>query len=709
MFSCLPAGRQVLVLQCSGETWPKEGKNASIKVYFTYYLPMRSRFLLFALVSTLLAPHSALATFTPNDPLFSTQKSSFEQMNALSAWETTTGSPNVTIAVIDLGLFETDFPDLRDSLWTNTKEIPGNGLDDDNDGYIDDIHGWNLDANTNNLTTGTSTLFSAPLPYGHMYHGTGAALVAGAAANNGIGGVGVSPNSKIMPLFVKDTDTIIEAVDYAINHRADIINLSLNCDRLPQIKQALRKAYDQGIVIVAAIGNQGETAYGNNDLYPTYPSEFDVNDNENWILGVGGLDHDKLATYSSYGKALDMAAPGYPIYLPDLKDPSQPAPLWGTSFSAPMVSGAAALIKSIRPLWQAPDIVQALLLNSDPINPVDAGKAPNVKRLNIGKAIQYALSRPPEPTVRPLVTNNPNGSVTTPQTNNNEGTPDNTETSSDPDTNTLSPYSGIIGQKNTQTITYYDASDPTIEHWSYRAKKNEIIIDAQSFTTPDGETRFGILINRQRLPFIRLVDNNGTFLQEKKLLPKKKLLTPTSLRITVDNAGKISYLIEDKAAAASTLVLFSDQGKETLRSVIPTLTRFETAGKNLFFIRQKGKIFTLETSTKINGARSVFSIPGLTSLIDIVPYQTNNETSIFILGKQDNVTKIVKFSLNIKKFTDWTLDPTIQPTKIFTDLNNSENPIFVLEAQGNGYILNQNGQMSHQTSLSLLGKNTYIR
>lgn len=342
----------------------------------------------------LFAPILALAK-VPNDPGYSKQEAIWKVINAPEAWEYSTGSSEVAVAVIDVGV-DTANSDLKDNIWINPFEVPDNGIDDDHNGYVDDVNGWNFIDNNNTVRPSVLIDWASQ---GVANHGTLVAGLIGAAGNNDQLGTGLNWKVKIMPIVAVDrmgsgnyTD-IINAINYAVNNGADVINLSLTTYQdNNEFRQALYNAYRKGVVVVAAAGNSLQDLNNN----PVYPACFDSNTKENWILGVGAMTVDKYSTvFSNYGKAcVDLYAPGEKIYstqryAPRYNFPDEFGGSWqGTSFATPIVAGAAALVKSIRPDWSAKEIIAALLARTD-LTSEQKNKSAGIA-LDVGDAAEYA-------------------------------------------------------------------------------------------------------------------------------------------------------------------------------------------------------------------------------------------------------------------------------------------------------------------------------
>jgi subtilisin family serine protease len=255
-------------------------------------------------------------------------------INAERAWDITRGSSTVVVAVIDSGV-DYNHPDLKNNIWTNTKEVPNNYIDDDGNGYVDDVHGWDFYYNYND-----------PMDYnGHGTHVAG--TIAAATSTSGV--VGVAPSVKIMPLrFLNSSGNgyVSDAV-LAINYSKKMgVKLSNNSWGGTDNSQALYDSIKNfGGLFIAAAGNEGV----NNDYSPHYPSAFNLPN----ILSVAAIDNrGALASFSNYGvTSVDVAAPGVSIY--SCASYSSYQYLSGTSMATPHVSGVAALALSKNPTWTA--------------------------------------------------------------------------------------------------------------------------------------------------------------------------------------------------------------------------------------------------------------------------------------------------------------------------------------------------------------------
>ncbi len=275
-----------------------------------------------------------------------------ERIQAPQAWQVTMGSPEVVVAVIDSGIDWT-IPELAEVRWTNPHEIPGNAVDDEGNGYVDDVYGWDFRDNVPAHLRRTAL----------HWHGT---FVAGIIAGRLREGMvaGVAPNVRIMDLrfldarglfTTKDWDRLAAAIRYAVDNGARIINLSLYARGTPPavVEQALAYAATKGVIVVGIAGNEGKPEV----LYPgKYPT----------VLAVSATDPtDALAYFSSWGAEVAIAAPGHEVV--SLLPGGRAAVNSGTSFAAPHVSGTLALILSANSSLSAQEAVGILLGNCTPL------------------------------------------------------------------------------------------------------------------------------------------------------------------------------------------------------------------------------------------------------------------------------------------------------------------------------------------------------
>lgn len=313
---------------------------------------------------------------TPNDPQFNQQYHHLI-IKTPDAWDKTIGDPGVVVAILDDGVF-LNHPDLRNTVWSNAKEIAGDGIDNDANGFTDDVNGWNFVANTNNVNPTDAIADS---------HGTQVAGLLASQIDNGEGVTGVAGGIRYLPLKVVGTGgtttslTLARAIGYAVNSGAKIINTSINVDPFvddPTFAAAVSLAYDRGLLLVNSAGNSN----ANN------PARVKL---EELIVVAASDRNDVKAPYSNYGSGIDITAPGgtsddgllstIPI--------SGYAAAFGTSMSTPLVAGAAALVWSAFPSYSRDQVAAAVIANADSL----LAKNPNFEdqlgsgRLNAAKAV----------------------------------------------------------------------------------------------------------------------------------------------------------------------------------------------------------------------------------------------------------------------------------------------------------------------------------
>ena len=311
-------------------------------------------------------------------------------IDAPEAWKATTGSAETVVAVIDTGV-DINHQDLRDNIWTNPGESgvdasgndkATNGVDDDSNGYVDDVHGWDFYSDDNSVFDGARK----------DTHATHVAGTIAATGNNEVGVTGVNWQTSIMPLKVVDiddrfgihTDDVIEALEYAVRNGAAISNNSWGGGNYGQtLANEIRDADQAGHLFVAAAGNGGTDQFGDdNDTTPFYPASYD---NANIISVAASNNEDELTSFSNYGAtSVDLAAPGKLILS------TYPGNEYGygegTSMATPHVTGAAALIKSQQPNLNDTQIKTAILNSVDEIVSLQ-GKLVTGGRLNAAKAL----------------------------------------------------------------------------------------------------------------------------------------------------------------------------------------------------------------------------------------------------------------------------------------------------------------------------------
>lgn len=268
-------------------------------------------------------------------------------INAPTVWNKGYTGKGVIVAVIDTGV-DFNHEDLKNNIWINTKEIAGNGIDDDGNGYIDDVRGWNFDNNNNNVLDNN----------GHGTHVSGTI----AAENNGIGVVGIAYNSQIMSVKALDANgsgsyaNITKGIYYAVDNGAKVINLSLGGNSSnDSLKSAIEYASNKGVIVVMAAGNNSESI-------PSYPARYAYNSG----IAVGAVDqNNNLAKFSNRSGSQEIAyitAPGVNIYstVPN----NQYANYSGTSMAAPHIVGVVALMLGANPNLTESQVRQILTMTS---------------------------------------------------------------------------------------------------------------------------------------------------------------------------------------------------------------------------------------------------------------------------------------------------------------------------------------------------------
>jgi len=319
---------------------------------------------------------------TPNDPLFN-ELWGMQQIYAPQAWNVSTGSSSVVVADLDSGIDYTH-PDLVANLWTNPGEIAGDGKDNDNDGYIDDVHGINFSGNGRDYGD----------PWDDNGHGTATAGTMAAVGDNGIGVAGVCPTVKIMACKFVDSSgaafdsRAIKCINYIILQKQRGVNVvaannswgSTSSDQL--LSNAISSAGGQGIVFVCAAGNDG----ADNDTTPHYPASDTC---ANIISVAASDDHDGLAWFSDYGAtSVDLAAPGKDVLssVPSAVDPSLYQSKDGTSMAAPHVTGAIGLCAAVFPNDTLSQRMHRVLDTVDTSNAL-AGMCSTGGRLDVSRAV----------------------------------------------------------------------------------------------------------------------------------------------------------------------------------------------------------------------------------------------------------------------------------------------------------------------------------
>jgi predicted outer membrane repeat protein len=316
------------------------------------------------------------ACAVPNDPLYRSQWA-LAKIDAAGAWDICRGTESIVVAVPDTGV-DYDHRDLQGNLWINEAELNGiAGIDDDGNGYIDDIYGYDFIAGDSD-------------PIDDNGHGTHCAGIIAARTDNALDVAGVSWYARIMPVKMLDnegfgtTGEAIEAIYYAVANGADIISCSWGeSEDSRALRDAVAYAYAEGVVLVAAAGNERSSV-------PFYPAAYAE------VIGVAATEQGDQRQYtSSFGDWVDIAAPGDDILSLRAAGTSAGAAwsafatrLSGTSMAAPHVSGACALLLSANPFLGPADVRQAIFSTVDPIA---GGTCASNGRLNVAGAVQAAV------------------------------------------------------------------------------------------------------------------------------------------------------------------------------------------------------------------------------------------------------------------------------------------------------------------------------
>ena len=301
-------------------------------------------------------------SFVPNDPNFTTSQQYLSVIKAQQAWDVNTGSEEVIVAIIDTGI-DWAHPDLAGNIWVNSLETDANGVDDDNNGFVDDIRGWDFG--------GLSGTPDNNPKEDRADHGTLVAGLASAVTNNSIGIASIGYKSKLMAVKTSQDDIRSESggaliaygyegIVYAVDNGAKIINCSWGGGSFSFAAQSvIDYAVSKGALVVAAAGND-------NSSQGFYPANYDG------VLSVGATDNsDNKAWFSNYGTKIDVCAPGVNVY-----STWQDSPFYdeasGTSLSSPIVAGLAALVANQFPSFSPLQIAEQIRVTSDNIDNINS-------------------------------------------------------------------------------------------------------------------------------------------------------------------------------------------------------------------------------------------------------------------------------------------------------------------------------------------------
>ena len=312
--------------------------------------------------------------FVPNDPHYDTvaptQTPYLNRIDAAGAWDLTMGRPEIVIAILDTGV-EMSHEDLAGAIWTNLGEIPGNEIDDEGNGFIDDEHGWDFAGQDN-------------LPDDDYGHGTHVAGIAAARIDNGLGIAGLAGAATIMPVDVFDYaigtyEDLIRAIVYATDNGAHVINMSLGASSYSLGEEmAVNYAFSRGVVVVAAAGNTG------NEMVH-YPAA-----HPNAIAVASTTAQDVLSSFSTRGTWVDVAAPGSSIYSTVYGNGYRT--MSGTSMATPHVAGLAALILSRNPTLTPTQVRDLIERTADDLGAAGRDIFYGAGRINAGSAVAATAS-----------------------------------------------------------------------------------------------------------------------------------------------------------------------------------------------------------------------------------------------------------------------------------------------------------------------------
>jgi subtilisin family serine protease len=317
------------------------------------------------------------STYNPND-IFWLQWG-LNKIDAGTAWDVSQGSRDITVAIVDDAMRITH-EDLAPQVWTNPGEIPGDSIDNDNNGWIDDVHGYDLadqDNDPNPPAGADDNTFS---------HGTHVAGISGAATDNQAGIASIGFNVSLVPVKTKEDSTLgdpylyatFTGIDYAIANHFDVVNMSFGSGSYnASMAYLVLAGHDSGVVLIGAAGNTGSYAVH-------YPSAYDG------VISVGSTEWDDAKSgFSTWHYSVDIMAPGGGIYSTVAGGDDHYGIMSGTSMAAPMVSGLAALMLSADSTLAPDDVLNCLQSTADNIDAQNQAYLGGIGsgRINAGRAM----------------------------------------------------------------------------------------------------------------------------------------------------------------------------------------------------------------------------------------------------------------------------------------------------------------------------------
>lgn len=316
------------------------------------------------------------------------QQYALERIEAAAAWQIEAGKKSVVVAVIDTGV-QLNHPDLASQMWVNPNETQ-NGVDDDNNGFVDDIRGWNFVSGNNN-------------PNDDNEHGTHCSGIIAATRGNGVGIAGTA-NVTIMPLKVLNAQgsgtgsDIMMAVQYAADNGASIISMSLGGTYFDEAEaEVYRDVIARGAVVIAASGNESSNQIG-------FPAGYEG------VIAVGATDvNDQIADFSNTGEGLAISAPGVDV-LSTIPGSGYDS-FSGTSMATPYVAGVAALLRSVDANMSVADVRQRLLDSADDLGAPGYDTVYGAGRVNARKALANETTPNPTPAPTPNPSPAPGGNT----------------------------------------------------------------------------------------------------------------------------------------------------------------------------------------------------------------------------------------------------------------------------------------------------------